>query len=275
MNHESKLGFTGTVGAASLLALLAACGMPETGTESTREATHRPALTTRPAVQTPFLPMNSTATGTGVHVNHGSYGCAVCHLQGGAVQFDPRGAAILPGTLATDSRGNVIVDAKGNATILISSQLPAYDPSTGSCSNIACHYVKPGVYTPPDGAVFGDTYTYAYGSTSATPTPDWYSAPGSAACTACHGYPPSSSDGRLWHSGWHGGASVTGSPTDVMGFNSCSTCHPDVTSTVSGTAGTPTATINTTIKTPAMHGNGVVDVIYNTGDYPCVFCHGG
>jgi hypothetical protein len=53
------------------------------------------------------------------------------------------------------------------------------------------------------------------------------------------------------------------SPTnpDVLGYNACSTCHPDVTSTITG-AGTPAGTVTTTIKTPSMHANGTVDVLY-------------
>jgi hypothetical protein len=250
------------------VALLTACGGAgdaqrlASDSKVVREPASRAALTatrTGGAIQTPFLPMNATTGGTGVHVNHPSFACSVCHLVGGAVQFDPSGPAVIAGTLATDSTGKVIKDSSGAVTILVPSQLPTYDPASGTCSSVACHYMKPGVYVPQD-VYPPDTYSYPYGGSALT-TPDWYSPPGLGACSACHGYPPTG-NGGVWHSGWHGGVSVT-SPTnpDVLGYNACSTCHPDVTSTITG-AGTPAGTVTTTIKTPSMHANGTVDVLY-------------
>jgi hypothetical protein len=273
--------------ACSSLALLTACGGSQddqqraTDSGLVREPASRAATTaTRPggAIQTPFLPMNSTASGTGVHVSHPSFACTVCHLAGGAVQFDPSGPAIVAGTLATDSTGKVIKNSSGAVTILIPSQLPTFDPVSGTCSNVACHYVKPGVYVPRD--VWPSDYNeYPYGGSLAA-TPDWYSTPGGNACASCHGYPPTG-NGGVWHSGWHGGVSVTSARNpDVLGYNACSTCHPDVTSTISG-AGTSAGMITTTIRTPSAHANGTVDVLYfnDSRPYPsqesCDGCHYG
>jgi hypothetical protein len=283
----SSRGAISWAAACSLLALLAACGGAENGQQLANDATvarataPRAALTatrTGGAIQTPFLPMNSTANGSGVHVSHPSYACSVCHLTGGAVQFDPSGPAIIAGTLATDSTGKVIKNSSGAVTILVPSQLPTYDTVSGTCSNVACHYIKAGTYVPKD-VYPPDTDLYSYGG-SATTTPDWYSTPGGNACAACHGYPPTG-NGGVWHSGWHGGVSVTSTLNpDVQGFNACSTCHPDVTSTITG-AGTSAGTITTTITTPSMHANGTVDVLYfnDSRVYPsqdtCDNCHYG
>jgi predicted CxxxxCH...CXXCH cytochrome family protein len=268
MTVGSWRGALAFVVACSAALVVASCGGTESGqpvasdSKLAREPAMRAALTatrTGGAIQTPFLAMNSTASGTGVHVSHPSYTCSVCHLVGGAVQFDPRGPAIIAGTLATDSTGKVIVDSSGHATILVSSQLPSYDPVGGTCSNVACHYMKAGVYVPQD-YYPPDGYSYPYGGSSLQ-TPDWYSTPGTDACTACHGYPPTG-NGGVWHSGWHGGVNVTSTLNpDVLGYNACSTCHPDVSTTITG-AGTSTGAFITTFTTPSMHANGTVDVLY-------------
>ncbi len=257
------------VASCSAAVVVGGCG----GTEHSgdRAALSSATTATRP-VQTPFLQMNDTTTAPpGVHQSHaGVAACKTCHLVGGAVQFDPRGPAIIPGTLATDASGNVILDAQGNATILKPNQLPSYDTTTGSCSNVACHWVRPGIYTPRFS--WWDTNTYAYGSTLPFQTPDWLSTPG-AACSACHGYPPSSSGGP-WHSTWHASVNVASTLNpDVLGFNACSTCHLDVHSTLLN-PGTATGAIITTISTPSMHANGTVDVAWNPGGMgiPPFFC---
>jgi hypothetical protein len=267
-------------------ALLTACGGADDGqrlasdSKVVREPASRAALVTRTggAIQTPFLAMNSTTNGSGVHASHPSFGCNVCHLVGGAVQFDPSGPAIIAGTLATDSTGKVIKDSNGQVTILVPSQLPTYDPASGTCSSVACHYMKAGVYVPQD-YYPPDYNAYPYGG-SAVSTPDWYSIPGTNDCSACHGYPPTG-NGGVWHSGWHGGVNVNSATNpDVLGYNACSTCHPDATSTITG-AGTPAGKITTTFKTPSMHANGTVDILYyNTArssppQDSCDGCHYG
>jgi len=233
---------------------------------------------TRP-VQTPFFQLYSTGTGSGVHVSHISIACKTCHLVGGAVQFDPTSPAIIPGTLRTDSSGAVIVVpstgtvAKNN--ILIPSQLPTYNPADGTCANIACHWVKPGIFSYYNDAD-GQAEQAPYGTALPKTTPDWYSTPGSALCSACHGYPPYDTPNQYtWHSSWHGGVSV-GSKTnpDVLGMNYCNTCHPDVTSTVSN--GQLITTINDAKHNGNLHGNGAVDVVPNWGlSFLCSQCHGG
>jgi len=251
----------------SLAAVLAACGGTADDQQvaadegSARVSAHRAALTatrTGGAIQTPFVPMNSTG-GTGVHASHPSYACSVCHLVGGAVQFDPSGPAIIAGTLATDSTGKVIKNSSGQVTILVPAQLPTYDPVGGTCSNMACHAVKAGVYVPQDYWP-PDVTAYPYGGSAAL-TPDWYSVPGTNTCSGCHGYPPNG-NGGYWHSGWHGNVNVTSSLNpDVQGYNACSTCHQYTSTTITG-AGTAAGKFVTTFTNPSMHMNGTVDVLY-------------
>jgi hypothetical protein len=248
--------------------LFTACGPQEQLAQQSANAV----VSTRP-VQTPFVAWNSTFTPQyGVHAQHAAAApaCTVCHLKGGIVQFDPRGAAVIPGTVS--------VNAQGVVTVLVPSQVPTYNPTNGTCSNIACHYVKPFVYTPPDGlGVFGDPYSYNCGSGPTTTTPDWYNDPTTFSdCAACHGYAPYS-DGGVWHSGWHGGVNVNSATNpDGWWLNACSTCHSDVTTTLSGTLGTAGARWITTFKDPTKHANGVVDVDYTaTAEWPCTNCHGG
>ena len=232
-------------------------------------------IVTRP-VQTPFFQSYSSGAGTGVHVSHNSVPCKTCHLTGGAVQFDPTSQAIISGTLRTDSTGKVIVNPDGTVAknnVLIASQLPSYNPNDGTCANIACHWVKPGVYNYYNDADQQNEQA-SYGTALPRTSPDWYSIPGSALCSACHGYPPYDAPNQyVWHSGWHGGVNV-GNGTDVIGFNYCQTCHPDVMSTVKN--GVLITTINPVSKNGSLHGNGVVDVSPNWGlGVWCGYCHGG
>jgi Geobacter CxxxxCH...CXXCH motif (GSu_C4xC__C2xCH) len=257
----------------SVALLYAGCGGPDQEPSARSDA-----LTVSRPAATPFIPFNSSTTAPGVHVKHATIACSACHLQGGAVQFDPKGPAVIPGTLKTDSHGVVIVDPLGNVTVLQPTMVPTYTPGSATtattCSNISCHWIPPGDYTAPDADWFGDTDPYAYGSAPGSPTPDWYTDPSTVNdCAACHSYPPYSSGG-LWHSGWHGNVNINSAPNkDLQGLNSCSTCHPDVSTTITGTIGTSSAAMVTTISNPSMHPNGAIDVTYPNGRYPCAYCH--
>ena len=251
-----------------------AVSLQQTGTQLT-------APFTRP-VQTPFVTSDATATditnptnsGTGVqvHADHASQNiaCKTCHLVGGVVQFDPAGPAVMPGTYQVNSAGKV-------TAILNQAQVPTYDPTHGTCSNIYCHWVKPGTFTYYDNSL-GANNTVPYGTPLPATTPDWYSTAGpSASCTGCHGYPPYTAPNQyVWHSSWHGGVNINSSLNpDFMQANYCSTCHPDVHTVVNGTIGTAGAQLVTTITNPSMHNNGVVNVDESGQGYgSCVYCHG-
>jgi hypothetical protein len=261
--------------------LLWGCGDPSVVSQSQVQemSARNQVIVTRP-VQTPFFQLYSTSAGSGVHVSHNAFACKTCHLTGGAVQFDPTSAAIIPGTLRTNSSGVVITNpvsgTVSKANVLNFAQLPSYNPATGTCANIACHWVKPGNFTYWDDVV-EDQETVPYGTALPKTTPDWYSVAGALTCIACHGYPPYDAPNQyVWHSSWHGGVSV-GSTTnpDVLGTNYCSTCHPDVITTIVN------GVMVNTIKTDAngkLHGNGVVDWQFGNNSSPywlCNQCHGG
>jgi predicted CxxxxCH...CXXCH cytochrome family protein len=187
-----------------------------------------------------------------VHPNHAAFTCTTCHACGGVVSFDPAGAAVVAGGPA-----------------------PSFDPATKTCANIACHGVPSGTYVPADYP--DDPYVWTYGGGAAV-TPSWIGTTATSGCTACHGYPPTA-NGAVWHSGWHGGVSVTSARNpDVYGYNACSTCHPGVASTVTG-SGTPGGTITTTITVSSMHRNGAIDVRYfdpaRWNQASCDACHYG
>jgi predicted CxxxxCH...CXXCH cytochrome family protein len=198
--------------------------------------------------------VEASGGGGGAHPLHlnGGLACTVCHRTViGIVSFDPLGPAVSPSLPA-----------------------PGFDTAAKTCSNVACHSVTPGVFVPRDYP--DDPYAWPYGGGSVTPS--WYASPGANGCTACHGNPPTG-NGGVWHSGWHGGVSVTSTRNpDVYGYNACSTCHPDVASTITG-GGTPGGAITTTIATPALHRNGAVEVRYWDPDRwnqdRCDGCHYG
>jgi predicted CxxxxCH...CXXCH cytochrome family protein len=269
------------IGMMAALLFVSGCGDPNSVSPQGQQTSQKSAMTqmniTRP-VQTPFFQLYSTGTGSGVHISHNGIACKTCHLVAGAVQFDPTSAAIVPGTLKTDSSGAVIVNAATGTVaennVLIPAQLPTYNPTNGICANIACHWVKPGNYYYYNDADEQNEVA-PYGTALPKTTPDWYSTPGAALCSACHGYPPYDAPNQyIWHSSWHGGVSVGSTNPDVIGFNYCSTCHPDVTSKV--TNGTLITTINAANRNGNLHGNGVVDVVPNWGlSFLCSQCHGG
>src|SRR6185369_3361835 len=101
---------------------------------------------------------------------HFAFDCRVCHKVGGRLSFDKAGPAY----------------AAGKPT-------PSFDATTKTCSNIACHGVPSGTFSYyfPGGDGEPVLNTVTYGGSAMSATPSWYST-GSAACTACHGDPPSS-----------------------------------------------------------------------------------
>ncbi len=153
----------------------------------------------------------STADGTGAHPKHSGFDCKVCHMVGGVMCFDPSGPA-----------HNA---AYGD---------PTFDATAKTCTNVACHTVAPGTfsYYYPGDEVDADGYpipvlkTVHYGGGTPQPTPSWYTAPGTAGCTACHGNPPypplPASDGsNAWHSGSHANNQNVG----AINPNACELCH--------------------------------------------------
>ncbi len=159
------------------------------------------------------------------HPRHAGTSCATCHLcrgagpdESGGVTFDPAGRAIAPGQPA-----------------------PAFDKTSKSCSNAACHGVASGTYSwyfqGGDGE--SELKTISYGS-APRPTPSWLTT--GIACDGCHDNPPRNG---AWHSGLHAAQGPTGPA------NQCQFCHPDATSTNGA---------GTAITNPALHGNGAVDL---------------
>jgi hypothetical protein len=165
-------------------------------------------------------------TPTGAHGKHGGYDCKVCHKVAGRLVFDKTGPAY----------------GVGYPT-------PAFDATAKTCSNVACHTVKPGTFSfySIDGTGEAVLVTVNYGGGAPRPTPSWY-ATGAMACAACHDDPPrNGSDGsNVWHSGFHGGQGPTGAR------NQCQFCHPD--------ASSPNNGIGDTITNATLHGNGAVNV---------------
>jgi predicted CxxxxCH...CXXCH cytochrome family protein len=130
--------------------------------------------------------------------------------------------------------------------------LPVFDAAGKTCSNVACHSVKPGSFSYyfPDGEGEPQLNTINYGG--AWQTPAW-SANG-ALCTACHANPTFNG---VWHSGFHGNQNHSGD------LNQCQFCHPDATgANAQGTA----------ITNPALHRNDVVNV-QATFKSSCFGCH--
>ena len=196
---------------------------------------------------------------SGGPTKHGGYECKVCHYVGGVLMFDPAGPAVAPG-----------------------GQLPTFNATDKTCSNVACHgvpagtfsYYFPGNEMDPDGYPIPELKTVAiYGNTGGT-TPSWY-ATGSVACGACHGNPPrNGTDGsNAWHSGNHANNQNVG----PIHPNACELCHnrlnPNNTySPIAQSSGTGAATVGTAILIPALHGNGVYNVVAVFRS-PCFNCH--
>jgi hypothetical protein len=176
-------------------------------------------------------------TPTGAHGKHGGYACSVCHKVAGRLAFDKAGPAYGTGLPA-----------------------PSFDATAKTCSNVACHSVKPGTFSYyfPDGAGDPQLYTVNYGGGAPPTSPAWTST--GAGCAACHGNPPKyGSDGsNVWHSGFHANQGPTGAA------NQCQFCHPD--------AYSPNNGIGTTITNASLHGNGVVNVQASFKS-SCFGCH--
>ena len=136
--------------------------------------------------------------------------------------------------------GGVLMFDPNGPAVALGGPLPSFDAGTKTCSNIACHGVPAGsfsYYFPGgDGEPALNTVNYSGSGGSA---PSWYTT--GLGCTACHGNPPRNG---AWHSGYHAGGLTSAS-------NQCQFCHPDAT----GSNGQGTA-----ITSPALHGNGVVNV---------------
>lgn len=168
------------------------------------------------------------------HPKHAAASCSTCHqCEGGGaggVTFDPAGRAV-----AADQPA------------------PLFDPSSKSCSNVACHGVPAGTYTYwfPGGDGEPAENTVSYGS-APRPTPSWLTT--GLRCDGCHGNPPRNG---TWHSGYHGGQGPTGAA------NQCQFCHPDAT----GANG-----VGAAITNALLHGNRQVDVAarYRSS---CFGCH--
>lgn len=186
-----------------------------------------------------------SCTPTGAHggpatlpSGHFAYDCKVCHKVGGRLSFDRLGPAYSVGKPA-----------------------PAFDATTKTCSNIACHGVPSGTFSYyfPGGDGEPVLNTVNYGGSTTITTPSWYST-GNAACAACHGNPPinGTNGSNVWHSGYHG----NGGPTSPQ--NQCQFCHPD--------ASSPSNDVGDTITNPSLHANGSVNVqaIFKSS---CFGCH--
>jgi predicted CxxxxCH...CXXCH cytochrome family protein len=181
------------------------------------------------------LDTDPLCTPTGAHAKHGGFACSVCHKVAGRLSFDSGGPAYAAGKPA-----------------------PAFNATTKTCSNVACHGVPAGTFSYyfPDGTGEPALNTVAYGGTT-QPTPSWYAA--GASCAACHGNPPRAPGGGVyaWHSGSHGAQGPTGAR------NQCQFCHPNAT----GSNG-----VGTGITNPALHANGAVNVQATFGS-ACFGCH--
>jgi len=210
------------------------------------------------------FPTGTLPTPTGAHglpayvaggpTQHGKYECRVCHLVGGVFAFDPNGPAVAPG-----------------------KPLPSFDAITKTCSNIACHgvpagtfsYYFPGNETDADGYPIPELKTVAVLGNSGGTTPSWY-ATGSVACSACHANPPRlGTDGsNAWHSGSHANNQNVG----PIGPNACELCHNKFANNVFSPIAQSSNGVGTAILIPALHGNGVYDVIARFRTQ-CFGCH--
>jgi hypothetical protein len=171
-------------------------------------------------------PTDPACTPTGAHAKHTSV-CSVCHFVAGRLAFDPNGPAYASWTPGQPR--------------------PAFNATTKTCSNVACHGVPAGTFSYyfPGGDGEPVLNTVNYGGPATQVTPAWNST--GTTCSGCHPNPPrNGSDGsNVWHSGYHGGQGPTGA------YNQCQFCHPDAT----GSNGAGTAITN-----PTLHGNGTANV---------------
>ncbi len=181
-------------------------------------------------------------TPTGAHGKHGGFDCKVCHAVGGRLSFSK---TTTPTAYRAGSPG------------------PTFDAVAKTCSNVSCHGVPAGTYSyyfpgnemDADGYPIPELKTVNYGGTLAASTPSWNST--GAACTACHGNPPTyGSDGsNAWHSGSHANNQNVG-PTPP---NACELCH-NIPSNVNSPIAQSVNGAGTVILQPSFHGNGSVNV---------------
>ena len=219
----------------------------------------QPPVDTATLVQRPadLITGSTTAGAHGYHVSTTGYGCTTCHMgsAGSGVQhmddYISLGFSLLGGAYtggAYDGQNGVHYNSTQTETLVSNS-------GTKRCSSIYCHSDGTSVST---GAVPGST------------SPAWDS-PGPLACTACHGFPPSYTDGQPKansHRSTH--------------HRECNLCHYGT--TANGMA----------IADPAIHVNGSYSVepdtsatfdgvpvsfsySYSAGGGTCstVSCHGG
>ncbi len=211
------------VGGFVLLLLAVACGQGGPNAGGRRVAV---------GSSTAALASGSECSPAGSHPKHAFTGCKTCHACDGVVQFDLAGPAVAAGRPS-----------------------PAFDATTKSCSNVACHGLPAGTYTYSSwdwGLDEAVPVTVSYGGALRT-TPSW-GATGAAGCTACHDNPPRNA---IWHSGAHANQAATGAA------NQCQLCHPDA----AGDDGHGTGITNA-----VLHGNGQVDV-QATFVSRCFGCH--
>jgi hypothetical protein len=206
--------------------------------------------------QDAVVPTGGMCSPTGKHAEHGTQACATCHQCTGTLSFD---ASV----------------AGANA---------AFDATTKTCSNVACHAVPAGTYTY-NAYDWGLEEMYQvsvpYGGSEGGSGANWYAAPGATGCSACHGYPPKyNGTAYAWHSGMHAGSIGNG--------NTCQLCHPDASGAYvyggpPSYASTSGGMISTcapytycsapgTITNGSLHGNGVVDVTPQFTS-SCFGCH--
>lgn len=244
--------FVAVCGIAGAVLILEACGQQIEGQREPTVAGTSQALT-----QDSVTPPGQACVPTGKHQEHRAFDCAACHQCAGTLSFD----AAVAGPSA------------------------AFDATTKNCSNVACHSVPAGTYTYLvwDYSIDEGTYvSVPYGGTASAGTANWYAAPGTTGCTACHGYPPTYNGAAYtWHSGMHAG-------TTTASGNACQLCHPDargayvyggppsyvgtsgglISSCAPGTFCAAPGTITT-----SAHGNGVVDVVVANWNNACFGCH--
>lgn len=206
--------------------------------------------------QDSVIPTGQACVPTGKHSQHGTFQCTTCHQCAGTLSFDPA----------------------------IAGPNAAFDATTKNCSNVGCHAVPSGTFTYGTWDWGSDSMVYttvAYGGQSGSGTANWYAAPGSSGCSACHGYPPLYNGVRYaWHSGTHG--------LGIGSGNACQLCHPDATGayvyggppSYAGTSGgliasCPAGTFCAapgTITNGSRHGNGILDVTPAWAQ-ACMNCH--
>jgi predicted CxxxxCH...CXXCH cytochrome family protein len=240
--------------AAASVLLFTACGPQERPGEEV--AASAPEALTADHV----LATGAACVPTGAHAKHGLVtSCTTCHACAGTLQFASPGPAVGAGQPA-----------------------PTFDATAKTCSNVACHAVTSGTYTYSVWDWGADDLVWVsvpYGGAGGGGPVNWYAAPGTGGCSACHGYPPAYNGTRYaWHSGMHG--------INISNGNACQLCHPDATGAfVYGPTYVPTSaglitscpsgtycSAPGTIINASMHGNGVMDVSAAFRS-ACLGCH--